>query len=31
LPGVLVGDRAIRVHRAELERFLLEEKRIVPK
>jgi excisionase family DNA binding protein len=27
LPAVRVGERSIRVHRGELERFLLEERR----
>lgn len=29
LPAVRVGERSIRVHRDELERFLLEERRVV--
>lgn len=29
LPAVRVGERSIRVHRGELERFLLEERRFV--
>jgi excisionase family DNA binding protein len=29
LPAVRVGERSIRVNRAELERFLLEERRVV--
>jgi excisionase family DNA binding protein len=28
LPAVRVGERSIRVHRGELERFLLEERRL---
>ncbi len=28
LPGVRIGERSIRVNRAELERFLLETRRI---
>jgi excisionase family DNA binding protein len=28
LPVVRVGERSIRVHRGELERFLLEERRV---
>jgi excisionase family DNA binding protein len=28
LPAVRVGERSIRVHRGELERFLLEERRV---
>jgi excisionase family DNA binding protein len=27
LPAVRVGERSIRIHRGELERFLLEERR----
>ncbi len=30
LPAVRVGERSIRVKRQELERFLLEERRVVP-
>jgi excisionase family DNA binding protein len=30
LPAVRIGERSIRVHRRELERFLLESCRIVP-
>ena len=29
LPAVRIGERSIRVNRAELERFLLESRRIV--
>lgn len=29
LPAVRIGERSIRVHRGELERFLLETRRIV--
>jgi excisionase family DNA binding protein len=29
LPAVRVGERSIRVHRGELERFLLETRRVV--
>ncbi len=29
LPAVRVGERSIRVNRAELERFLLESRRVV--
>ena len=29
LPAVRVGERSIRVHRDQLERFLLEERRVV--
>jgi excisionase family DNA binding protein len=29
LPAVRIGERSIRVHRRELERFLLEERRVV--
>ncbi len=29
LPAVRIGERTIRVHRAELEKFLLETRRIV--
>ncbi len=29
LPAVRIGERSIRVHREELERFLLETRRIV--
>jgi excisionase family DNA binding protein len=29
LPAVRVGERSIRVHRAELERYLLEQCRVV--
>jgi excisionase family DNA binding protein len=29
LPAVRVGERSIRVNRAELERFLLEQRRVV--
>ena len=29
LPAVRVGERSIRVNRAELERFLLETRRVV--
>jgi excisionase family DNA binding protein len=28
LPAVRIGERSIRVHRGELERFLLEERRL---
>lgn len=28
LPAVRIGERSIRVHRAELERFLLEQRRV---
>jgi excisionase family DNA binding protein len=31
LPAVRVGERSIRVHRGELERFLLEERRFAPR
>jgi excisionase family DNA binding protein len=31
LPAVRVGERSIRVHRGELERFLLEERRVAAK
>jgi excisionase family DNA binding protein len=30
LPAVRIGERSIRVNRAELERFLLESRRIAP-
>jgi excisionase family DNA binding protein len=30
LPAVRVGERSIRVNRRELERYLLEERRVVP-
>ena len=29
LPAVRIGERSIRVNRAELERFLLESRRVV--
>ena len=29
LPAVRIGERSIRVNRAELERFLLEQRRVV--
>lgn len=29
LPAVRIGERSIRVHRQELERFLLEKRRVV--
>ena len=29
LPAVRIGERSIRVHRQELERFLLESRRVV--
>jgi excisionase family DNA binding protein len=29
LPAVRIGERSIRVNRAELERFLLEKRRVV--
>ena len=29
LPAVRIGERSIRVHRDELERFLLKERRVV--
>ena len=29
LPAVRIGERSIRVHRGELERFLLETRRVV--
>jgi excisionase family DNA binding protein len=29
LPAVRIGDRSIRVNRRELERFLLEQRRVV--
>jgi hypothetical protein len=29
LPAVRIGERSIRVNRAELERFLLETRRVV--
>jgi len=29
LPGVRIGERSIRVNRHELERFLLEDRRVV--
>ena len=29
LPAVRVGPRSLRVHRGQLERFLLEERRVV--
>ncbi len=29
LPAVRIGERTIRVHRAELEKFLLETRRVV--
>ncbi len=29
LPAVRVGERSIRLHRAELERYLLSERRVV--
>ncbi len=29
LPAVRIGERSIRVNRPELERFLLEERRVV--
>ncbi len=29
LPGVRIGQRSIRVHRGELERFLLETRQVV--
>ncbi len=29
LPAVRVGERSIRVHRGELEKFLLEQRRVV--
>ena len=29
LPAVRIGERSIRVHRRELERFLLETRRVV--
>jgi excisionase family DNA binding protein len=31
LPAVRLGERTIRVNRRELERFLLEERRVVAK
>jgi excisionase family DNA binding protein len=31
LPAVRIGERTIRVNRKELERFLLEERRVVAK
>ncbi len=30
LPAVRIGERSIRVNRAELARFLLETRRVVP-
>ena len=30
LPAVRIGERSIRVNRKELERFLLEQRRVVP-
>jgi excisionase family DNA binding protein len=30
LPAVRIGERSIRVNRAELERFLLESRRVAP-
>jgi excisionase family DNA binding protein len=29
LPAVRIGERSIRVHRGELEKFLLEQRRVV--
>jgi excisionase family DNA binding protein len=29
LPAVRIGERSIRVHRGELEKFLLEKRRVV--
>ncbi len=29
LPAVRIGERSIRVHRGELEKFLLEQQRVV--
>jgi excisionase family DNA binding protein len=29
LPAVRIGERSIRVHRGELEQFLLEQRRVV--
>ena len=29
LPAVRIGERSIRIHRGELERFLLETRRVV--
>jgi excisionase family DNA binding protein len=29
LPAVRIGNRSIRVHRGELEKFLLEQRRVV--
>ena len=29
LPAVRIGERSIRVHRGELEEFLLEQRRVV--
>jgi excisionase family DNA binding protein len=31
LPAVRIGERSIRVNRRELERFLLEDRRVVAK
>lgn len=31
LPAVRIGERSIRVNRKELERFLLEDRRVVEK
>ncbi len=31
LPAVRIGERSIRVNRRELERFLLEDRRVVDK
>lgn len=30
LPAVRIGERSIRVHRGELETFLLQQRRVVP-